>query len=46
MFSPYIPYAERRVMSDVMKLGHYVIVDNSSNYVTFHELNVCIKVKK
>ena len=39
MFSPYVTF-------DVMKLGNYVIVDNSSNYVMFHELNVRMKVKK
>ena len=39
MFSPYVTF-------DVMKLGHYVIVDNSGNYVMFHELNVRMKVKK
>ena len=38
MFSPYVTF-------DVMKLGNYVIVDNSSNYVMFHELNVRMKVK-
>ena len=29
-----------------MKLGHYVIVDDGGNYVTFHKLNVHIKIKK
>ena len=33
-------------MFDVMKLSHYVIVDDSSNYVKFHKLNVHIKIKK
>ena len=29
-----------------MKRGGYVIVDDGANYVTFHELNVRIKIKK
>ena len=28
-----------------MKFGHYVTVDDSGNYFTFHELNVRIKIK-
>ena len=28
-----------------MKVGCYVTVDDSGNYVTFHELNVRIKIK-
>ena len=35
-----------RVTFRVMKLGCYVIVDDGGNYVTFHELNVRIKIKK
>ena len=30
----------------VMKHGHYVIVDDGSNYVTFHKLNAHIKIRK
>ena len=38
------PCAERReVTFRVMKLGPYIIVDDSGNYVTFHELDVRIK---
>ena len=29
-----------------MKRGGYVIVDDGANFVTFHELNVRIKIKK
>ena len=29
-----------------MKLGRYVIVDVGGNYVTFHELNIHMKIKK
>ena len=29
-----------------MKFGCYVTVDDGGNYVTFHELNVRIKIKK
>ena len=29
-----------------MKFGRYVIIDDGGNYVTFHELNVRIKIKK
>ena len=29
----------------VMKFGHHVTVDDGSNYVTFHQLNVRIKIK-
>ena len=29
-----------------MKFGCYVTVDDSGNYVMFHELNVRIKIKK
>ena len=29
-----------------MKLGRYVIVDDSGNYVMFHELNIHVKIKK
>ena len=29
-----------------MKLGRYVIADDGGNYVTFHDLNVSIKIKK
>ena len=29
----------------VMKFGCYVTVDDGGNYVTFHELNVRIKIK-
>ena len=29
----------------VMKVGCYVTVDDCANYVTFHELNVRIKIK-
>ena len=36
----------RRVTFRVMKLGRYVIVDVGGNYVTFHELNVRIRIKK
>ena len=32
-----------RVTFRVMQLGRYVIVDDGSNYVTYHELNVRIK---
>ena len=28
-----------------MKVGSYVIVDDAGNYVTFHELNIRIKIK-
>ena len=35
----------RRVTFRVIKVGCYVIVDDGVNYVTFHELNVCIKTK-
>ena len=28
-----------------MKFGRYVTVDDNGNYVTFHELNVRIKIK-
>ena len=28
------------------ELSHYVIVDDGGNYVTFHKLNVRIKIKK
>ena len=38
------PYAERRE-SRVIKVGCYVTVDDGGNYVTFHELNVRIKIK-
>ena len=37
-----VPWATFRVM----KLGHYVIVDDGGNYVTFHKLNIHIKIKK
>ena len=33
-------------MFRVMKFGRYVTVDDSGNYVTFHKLKVCIKIKK
>ena len=33
------------VTSRVIKVGCYVTVDDGSNYVTFHELNVRIKIK-
>ena len=29
-----------------MKFGQYVMVDDGGNYVTFHKLNVRIKIKK
>ena len=29
-----------------MKLGRYVTLDGSGNYVTFHELNARVKIKK
>ena len=29
-----------------MKVGCYVTVDDGSNYVTFHELSILIKIKK
>ena len=32
--------------SKTMKLGRYAIVDDGGNYVTFHKLNVRIKIKK
>ena len=32
-------------MFRVIKVGCYVTVDDGSNYVTFHELNVRIKIK-
>ena len=35
-----------RVAFHIMKLDHYVIVDDCGNYVLFHELNSCIKIKK
>ena len=35
-----------RVAFLVMKLGRYVTVDDDGNYVTFHELNVRMKIKK
>ena len=35
-----------KVMFCVMKFGRYVTVDDGSNYVMFHELNVRIKIKK
>ena len=40
------PYAERRVMFGVMKVGCYVTVDDNGNYVTFHKLNVRVKIKE
>lgn len=33
-------------MFHVLKLGCYVIVDGGGNFVTFHELNIRIKIKK
>ena len=33
-------------MFRVLKLSRYVIVDDGGNFVTFHELNVRIKIKK
>ena len=33
-------------MFHVMKLGHYVIVDDGGNHVTFPKLNILIKIKK
>ena len=41
-----ICWIERQVTFRIMKLGHCVIVDDSDNYVMFHELNVRIKNKK
>ena len=29
-----------------MKLDRYVTVDHGGNYVMFHELNACIKIKE
>ena len=40
------PYADRRESRfGVIKVGCYVTVDDGGNYVTFHELNVRIKIK-
>ena len=40
-------YAERQPESRfrVMKFGRDVTEDDRGNYVTFHELNVCMKIK-
>ena len=35
-----------RVTFRVTKLGRYVTLDDCGNYVTFHELNVRIKINK
>ena len=35
-----------RVTFRIMKLGHYVKVDDRGKYVTYHDLNICIKIKK
>ena len=57
-FSPYKPLYIQIVVTQhhhklqgeghfsVTKLGGYVIVDVSGKYVTFHALNVRIKIKK
>ena len=41
------PYAERRGSRFAfMKVSCYVTVDDRGNYVTFHELNIRIKINK
>ena len=45
-FFPILNTSIRRVTFRVLKLGRYVIVNDGGNYVTFHELNVRIMIKK
>ena len=40
------PHVDRRESPHVMKVSCYVTVDDGSNYVMFHKLNVHVKIKK
>ena len=45
MYVMYVMYSSK-VTFRAIKLGRYVTPGDGGNYVTFHELNVRIKIKK